>query len=368
MKNNSPAVVIVLITIIFIEGVLILLALYPRNRKISLTDLDYKTNFISSNPKKADFTPQPISLDSIFSTDHDWTATLSAERITTVIATGDILTARSVNAKTVEKNNFHWAFEKTADLLRSGDITIINLETPLVEDCPTTNTGMIFCGDTRNVDGLLFAGIDVVNIANNHMGNWGQEGVDMTVRVLQDAELLPAGVTNSVYKEVNGMKFSFLGYNDIGRQVGVSHVDDEKYEEEIRLAKSQSDVVIVSFHWGVEYTHQPTSRQIEIARRAIDAGADLVIGSHPHVIQPIEIYKNKLIAYSLGNLVFDQASSGEKTEAILLKVQYEDKDINTSIIPIKIQKYFQPTPVSPASSGNYLKRLNQANWEFSLPR
>ncbi|MBI4137526.1 CapA family protein [Candidatus Roizmanbacteria bacterium] len=306
------------------------------------------------------FVPQPISLDAIFSSEHDWVATLSAEKITTVIATGDVLMAREVNRISTVKNNFQWAFEKTADLLRSGDIAIINLETPLVDECPTTNTGMIFCGDTRNVDGLMAAGIDVVNIANNHMGNWGQDGVDTTVQVLVDAGLLPVGVRNPVYFESNGKKFAFLGYNDVGKQIGISQVNDGTYEQDIRVAQEQADMVIVSFHWGVEYTHQPTTRQIEIAHRAVDAGADLIIGNHPHWIQPPEVYRDTVIVYSHGNFVFDQMWSQKTREGMVGRYTFYNNDvIDIELVPVIIEDYGQPRLANATETGSILSILKE---------
>lgn len=316
----------------------------------------------------SEYTPKPVSIDTIFSSDHDWTATLSGQRTTTLVATGDVLTAREVNRLTTQRNNFHWPFEKTAHLLQSGDVTIINLETPLVENCPTTSTGMIFCGDVRNVEGLLFAGVDVVNLANNHMGNWGQEGVDTTVRVLSDAGLLPVGVANPVYKEVNGMRFAFLGYNDIGRQAGVSHVDDRLFEEETSTAQEQADIVIISFHWGVEYTHQPTDRQKEIARMAIDAGADLVIGNHPHWIQPPEMYQGKLIVYSHGNFVFDQMWSQKTREGIVSRYTFYDTQlIDAEFIPIIIEDYGQPRLAEEIEQEDILNIIKQEAGSLTTP-
>jgi len=305
------------------------------------------------------FSPSPLSLDRIFSEDHTWIATLAAERVRTVIATGDVLLARAVNLRMIRYNNFLWPFEKTADILRSADITVINLETPLIKNCPVTAEGMIFCGDQRNVEGLVFSGVDVVNIANNHMGNWGQEGVDDTVAILSAGDLTPVGHVNPVYAnggnkpadaeamagkgDTEGMKFAFLGYNDVGKQTGIRHVDDGTFEDDIRLAKKNADIVFVSFHWGVEYTHNPTDRQIDIAHRAIDAGADLVIGNHPHWIQPSEIYKEKLIVYSHGNFIFDQMWSQKTREGIVGRYTFYDETlIDAEFFPVVIEDFGQP--------------------------
>ncbi|HLB60962.1 MAG TPA: CapA family protein [Patescibacteria group bacterium] len=289
------------------------------------------------------FSPSPLSLDRIFSEDHTWIATLAAERVRTVIATGDVLLARAVNLRMIRYNNFLWPFEKTADILRSADITVINLETPLIKNCPVTAEGMIFCGDQRNVEGLVFSGVDVVTIANNHIGNWGQQGVDDTVAILSNAGMIPVGNTNPGMITIGDSRFTFLGYNDVGKQTGVRHVDDGTFEDDIRLAKQNADVVTVSFHWGVEYTHKPTGRQIDIAHRTIDAGADLVIGNHPHWVQPPEIYQGKLIVYSHGNFIFDQMWSQKTREGIVGRYTfYDDTLIDAEFLPVIIEDFGQP--------------------------
>jgi poly-gamma-glutamate synthesis protein (capsule biosynthesis protein) len=292
---------------------------------------------------QTDYVPKTLTVEDIFSSDHSWTATLSAERITTIIATGDVIPARSVNYKTIQKNNFTWAFEKTADILKNADMTIINLEAPLITNCPITNGGMVFCGDVRHVEGFIFAGVDAANLANNHMGNWGPEGVDSTVSILKANNIVPFGHTNPVFYDVNGLRIALLGYNDIGSQVGVAHVDEETFEQDITQAKQQADLVFVSFHWGVEYTHQPNSRQIDIAHRAIDAGADFIIGNHPHWVQPPELYKEKLIVYAHGNFIFDQMWSEETRKGVIGNYTFYDTQmIDAEFIPVVIEDYGQP--------------------------
>lgn len=325
----------------------------------------YDDLFDNQRTPTPQFSPSLITLGHIFLGDHTWIATLSAERVRTVIATGDVLLARAVNLRTIRYNNFRWPFEKTADVLRTADVTLINLETPLIKNCPVTAEGMVFCGDQRNVEGLVFAGVDVVNIANNHVGNWGRQGVEETVAALSESGLIPVGHENPVYLtkgnegdkpavaasdaamagkgDERDMKFAFLGYNDVGRQTGIRHVDDETFEDDIRLAKQNVAIIVVSFHWGVEYTHEPTERQREIAHRAIDAGADLVIGNHPHWIQPAEIYNGKLIVYSHGNFIFDQMWSQKTREGIIGRYTfYDEKLIDAEFLPVIIEDFGQP--------------------------
>ena len=291
---------------------------------------------------------------------------------------GDIMLARSVESYARVNGGWSQVMSQISSSFSQTDCRVANLESPFVSNKKQTETGsLVFAAKPEAVTVLTSSKITAVSLANNHITDQGATGLNETQKILKEnniayggagasreAALAPQTIQCGQLKV--GLIFASYGTNFGAEGVVVATLED--ITPSITEAEKKYDIVVVYAHWGSEYQAVNSPFQKEMAHQYIDAGADLVIGSHPHVIQPIEIYKNKLIAYSLGNLVFDQASSGEKTEAILLKVQYEDKDINTSIIPIKIQKYFQPTPVSPASSGNYLKRLNQANWEFSLPR
>ncbi len=103
----------------------------------------------------------------------------------TLIVAGDVMLGRSINYRSAKQNNFVWPFEKTVEVLKTADITFINLESPFVDNCPLTNSGMVFCSDQRNIQGLTFAGIDIVNLANNQIGNYGQEGIKQTRQLLE---------------------------------------------------------------------------------------------------------------------------------------------------------------------------------------
>ena len=290
------------------------------------------------------FSPVMPSIDKIFSDDHSWIATLSGERIRILLATGDVIPARVVNIQETKFNNFKWPYEKTYDVLKSADITFINLETPLIKDCPLINNGFKFCGSDKNIEGLIFAGVDVASLANNHVGNYGLDAINSTVSLLQDNEILVTGINGAVYKDVRGIKFAFLGYNDIGsKQDGISWADEEKISTNIIEAKKTANIVAVTFHWGAEYKSQPDARQIHLGHFTIDAGADLVIGNHPHWIQPVEIYKGKLITYAHGNFVFDQEWSLKTKQGVIGKyIFYDNQLIDVEFIPLQIEDYGQP--------------------------
>lgn len=286
-------------------------------------------------------TPQPFQFDAIFN-DRPLTEE-KCEGCTSLMVTGDVLTARTVNQKTVAMNNFHWPFEKTAEVLRSADITFINLETPFVSNCPIRTDGMVFCGDPRNVQGLQFAGVDVVTFANNHAGNAGKTGVEETMNILKNAGMQVIGVTGPAIREVNGIKFGFVGLNDVEKYGFIADVTGDRLQQEIQQARTQSDVVVVQFHWGEEYRYQPTQRQRQLAKDAIDAGADLVVSNHPHWIQAVEKYKDTLIVYSHGNFVFDQMWSQQTREGIVGRYTFQGKTlVDVAFFPVFIENFGQP--------------------------
>lgn len=227
--------------------------------------------------------------------------------------------------------------------MKAADFTIINLETPLIAGCTPTIEGMSFCGDPKAVEGLLFAGVDIATLGNNHVGNYGAEGVRETEKILADAGIAAVGNTVA-YKQIQGMSFAFLSYNDIGtREAGVSWADDTKITADVKEATNTADIVIVSFHWGVEYTDLPTQRQINLAHATIDAGADVILGNHPHWIQPVELYKGKYIVYAHGNFVFDQEWSIEtKLGVVGTYTFYDKKLVDVEYLPVRIEDYGQP--------------------------
>lgn len=277
----------------------------------------------------------------------------------TLIATGDIIPARSVNFQAISRNNFKWAFENTAEFLKNADITLINLESPLIKNCKPTNSGMVFCGDERHIDGLLFAGVDVANLANNHSQNYGTDGIKNTVELLNKNGIAATGVNGAVFKEINGIKFAFLGYNDIS---GGYIASNKQIASEIKNAKNNADVVVVSFHFGDEYTAQPNKRQKELAHLAIDSGADLIIGNHPHWIQPTEKYKGKFITYAHGNFIFDQMWSEKTKEGVIGKYTFSGKNlVDVEFLPIKIENYGQPYFLEGAEKERILEEMENGS-------
>lgn len=326
---------------------------------------------VLASPSPASASPeQRLSYDQVFNENHEWVNDLPAGKVRTLVVTGDVLTARSVNFKTVKNNDFTRLFTKTADVLKSADLTLVNLETPLIPNCPLTNEGMSFCGDPRNAEGLAYAGVDVASLANNHTGNHGKDGVATTVKILNEAGIASIGTIEGgpVYKEVDGLTFAFLGYNDVDKQPGVATADHERILSEAKEAQSRADVVVAMFHWGAEYRSQPTTRQQELAHLAIDSGVDVVVSNHPHWIQPIESYMGKIIAYALGNFIFDQTWSQKTQEGVVARfVFYEDRLVDLEFLPVRISSSGQPEFMAGTEKTRILTEMKEESLKLSAP-
>ena len=289
-------------------------------------------------------TPPPPSLtlpgptfESIISTNPSWTATLSAQKKMVLAATGDVLLARFINSKAVTTNDYLFSYKPTKELLSAPQLTVINLETPILADCPLSNTGTVFCGSDKHIEGLLYAGVDLVNIANNHSFDFGQSGFDQTKSLLEEKNLSVVYPSHPAAFNISNQRFAFLSYNDIPDRTpgGNKAIDPVKLADDIKSVRKDSDIVVVLFHWGVEYTTSVTPRQVSLAHTAIDAGADLILGNHPHWVQPLEFYQDKLIVYSHGNFIFDQYwSMPTRFGVVGFYTYYENKLVDVSFTTV----------------------------------
>lgn len=295
-------------------------------------------------------------------------------------AVGDIMLSRNVDA-TIKKTEqqYDYPYTKIKSFL-PGDIVFGNLETPLIDGASVPSGTMVFRSDIKNAEALKKAGFTILSLANNHTPNQGQKGLLSTFQVLTDQELTYIGAGknyNDAYSyktvQINNFKIAWLAYNDndvVPPSYGASGENEEnshagtalmqnaKLEEEIQAAKEKTDFIIISMHSGTEYKELPNSHQIDFAHRAIDAGADLVIGHHPHVVQTIEKYKDKYILYSLGNFIFDQMFSNETRGGILVKFNFLNKKITSiQLVPTMIVNYSQPAIASKTDASWILKRL-----------
>lgn len=264
----------------------------------------------------------------------------------TLFAVGDIMLGRSVNTKIQKQKDFTFPFQKINNFFQNSDIVLVNLESPFGQNCPQTDTGMVFCADKNSVLGLKGLFVTHTNLANNHIDNQGIKGIDFTKDTLLQNQITPVGLSTGsgvVVSQIKNTKVAFLGLNDVPPfPKEINNLSKEILLKQLELATKSADIVVVSFHWGNEYQSR-SKRQQEFAHLAIDKGADLIIGHHPHWVQEIENYKGVPIFYSLGNFVFDQMWSQKTREGLIAKVIFENNKVSTySATPIFINKDYQP--------------------------
>jgi len=217
---------------------------------------------------------------------------------------GDIMLDRGVEDVVLSNGggDFKFVFNHAKEELNSVDLLIGNLEGPISSRGKNVGSAYSFRMDARVIGGLKFAGFDAMSVANNHSGDWGKEAFSDTLLILREANIIPVGATTSPeIFEVKGLRLGLLAFSDFPG-LGI-RADDEVVEKSVSEARGAADFVVAYFHFGDEYA-PPTDFQKRISHLAVDSGADLVIGHHPHVIQPSEYYKEKYIIYSLGNFVF----------------------------------------------------------------
>jgi poly-gamma-glutamate synthesis protein (capsule biosynthesis protein) len=314
------------------------------------------TSYVSVYFVKKELTNPALSLDAIFNHERSRIRP-SDEGTLTVAVTGDVNLGRGVNAQLKRGGDSNKLFEHIGDLLRSADVALINLESPLINDCPLTFEGMMICGNTGNAKALRIAGIDIASLANNHAEDYGQNGIQQTEKELSENGIEPLSQGQMVLKTVNGIKIAVLTYDTVWHSV-----NEQTVKFDLVKAGTRADIVMVLFHWGNEYTAEPTGEQTEFAHLAIDNGADLVVGNHPHWVQAIELYKNTLIVYSHGNLVFDQLWSEETREGVLGRYTFSKEGLQeVEFVPIWINDGFQPIVAEDLRAQKTLNRMRQVS-------
>ncbi|PCI19526.1 hypothetical protein COB64_03620 [Candidatus Wolfebacteria bacterium] len=280
---------------------------------------------------------------------------------------GDIMLDRGVK-KSVDKNfdGDISALFKHMVLLQSADILFGNLEGPVSDKGTDLGNKYSFRMDPQALPALKNAGFDILSFANNHVGDWGRTAFEDTLERLKENNLLFAGAgRNSKEAEEpriitkNGITVGYLAFSDLGPSwiaakgdtSGILLANNPHFEEIISNAAAQVDALVVSFHWGNEYKPH-SSRQTKLSHQAIDAGAKLIIGHHPHIIQDTEEYKNGIIAYSLGNFIFDQHFSQATMEGLLLDITLVKNPFTqevsiqkTNKFIVRLNEFYQPNEI-----------------------
>ena len=284
---------------------------------------------------------------------------------------GDIMLDRGVKNSIIKnfKGDYAALFEKLK-FLKDSDVFFANLEGTASDKGVDRHNLYSFHMDPAVIGALAGAGVDILSVANNHVGDWGRLAYTDTLARLKENEILytGGGMSDTEAKtpaiiEKYGMKIGFLAFSDKGPDymeagtdtAGLLLANDPDFDTIIQNAAKQVDYLVISFHFGEEYQTKHDKRQESLAHRAVDAGAKLVIGAHPHVPQDTEVYSRKdctqssclgFIAYSLGNFIFDQSWSKPTMQGMLLDVKlYRDGNMTVRKDTIQLNNVFQPSMI-----------------------
>ncbi|MBQ7976018.1 MAG: CapA family protein [Clostridia bacterium] len=272
-----------------------------------------------------------------------------------------------VNEVSNQSNDYTYFLKNVKDYFADDNLTIVNFEGTLSENGSRANKQFAFRGKPEYVNILTSASVEAANLANNHTKDYGTVALDDTKQTLTDNNIVNFEGTDVSFFEYDGIKVGLLGIN------ALNDVHRGLLDEAMEKVKAENpNLIIVSFHWGIERATSPSAMQTELAHKAIDNGADLVIGHHPHVLQGIEKYNGKYILYSLGNFCFggNKNSSDKDTMIFQQTFTFENgeliSDDNINIIPCSISSVrnrnnYQPTPLT----GNEYERVKNKIVSYS---
>jgi poly-gamma-glutamate synthesis protein (capsule biosynthesis protein) len=266
--------------------------------------------------------------------------------------------------------DYSYFMQNVSSIFSQDDYTLVNLETTFTDsNSKATKNGDVFYnfkGPKEYVNILTNGSIEGVTIANNHIYDYGKQGMQDTVNTLMENNIDICGEGYQILKEIQGVKFGFLGYTgwEYSTELKTKIVNDIN-----ELRNKGAKVIIPYFHWGIERAYEPYDVQENLARFAIDNGANGVIGSHPHVIQSMENYKGKLIAYSMGNFCFGGNSNPRDKRTFILEIKANMEDdklekLEYKVVPAMVSSRsdkndYIPTLANDDNKVNILKTLNE---------
>ena len=256
----------------------------------------------------------------------------------------------------IESHGPLFPFDLVAETLREGDVVFGNLEIVLSRHDRKADRfpAIEYRAQPEAIRGLVACGFDVMNAATNHTMEHGQPALEETLDLLAEngiksvgVDVLRKNINRYCFLEKNGIRFCFVGYNFRPQQYFIDEPswptpDRDLIMKDIDALRDRADCIVVSMHWGDEFITYPSPEQVELGHALIDHGANIVLGHHPHIIQGVERYKGGVIAYSLGNFVFDMWPERLRKSMILKCKISKGKDIDFEIIPVLINRSHQP--------------------------
>ena len=297
----------------------------------------------------------------------------------TISAAGDCTlgTDENFNASTslnayYDSNGPAYFFQNVKSIFDSDDLTIVNMEGTLTESTSRQDKTYAFKGPAEYTQILTDGGVEAANLANNHRRDYGEQSYTDTIAALDAAGITSFGYDRTAVMDVNGVKVGLVGTYELADGMGC---EDEMISNIKAVEEQGAQIVIVSFHWGLEKENYPTENQVNLAHSAIDNGADLVLGHHPHVLEGIEVYNGKNIVYSLGNFCFGGNSNPSDKDTMIFQQTFTVQngelveDNVTNIIPCSIssesgRNNYQPTPLEGDEADRVRGRIEEYSSGF----
>ena len=274
--------------------------------------------------------------------------------------------------KVAEKEGYAYFLKNVLNIFKKDDLTIVNLEGPLTTGGKKVEKEFAMKGHPSYTQILLDGSVESVNLANNHTYDYGEEGYRQTKEGLDKAGIGYFGENQIQYVSIKDVRVALIGAKGWSAAKSVK----DKLTNQIVEAKKKADLVIVMFHWGIEREFYPNKEQKDLAYHVIDAGADLVVGSHPHVIQGIEEYKGRNIIYSLGNFSFGGNRNPSDKDTFIYQETFKltekgIESLGSQIIPCRISSVktvnnYQPTPLTGEEGNQVINRLKEYSKNFKI--
>ena len=268
-----------------------------------------------------------------------------------------------------DSNGPEYFLQNVKAIFDADDLTIVNMEGTLTEETARQDKTYAFKGPAEYAQILTSGGVEAANLANNHSHDYGDKSYTDTIETIEAAGIVSFGYDRTAVMDVNGIKVGLVGTYELADGMGC---EDEMIANIKAVEEQGAQIVIVSFHWGLERENYPTENQVNLAHSAIDNGADLVLGHHPHVLEGIEVYNGKNIVYSLGNFCFGGNSNPSDKDTMIFQQTFtvENGELTadnvTNIIPCSVSSEsgynnYQPTPLE----GDEAERVRGRIEEYS---
>lgn len=272
--------------------------------------------------------------------------------IFTATMVGDIMPGRYVQKAAAAQGNYDYLFDNMRPWLEQSDYVSGNFETPVLVGRSASDDETLLFTQPQAVEALARANFSVLNLANDHMMDYGEQSLMDTIQTFaeQDMKTVGAGATEAkaasyIIQEFNGIQVASLGFSDVypqgaraqGEKAGIAAAQVESYMEQILAAKATADLVVVNIHWGEEHQAVASDEQQRMAREMASAGADLIVGHHSNVLQPVEVFNNSIIFYGLGNFAFDQGWSETRRTVLARYHLAADGQATVELVPAWVE-------------------------------